>query len=346
MHHFCTYFDKNYLVRGLTMYRSLKRHLDDTVLWILCFDDFTYETILKIADPDLRAISLAQFERGDAALLAAKEDRSRVEYYFTCSPSLPLYVLDHNPDVSLITYVDADLFFYARPDALYEELGDSSILIVEHRLGRHLWDHYANGTYNVGLLAFRNNIVGRECLGWWRERCLEWCYDRLGDGGRFADQGYLNDWPSRFQGVVVLQNKGAGLAPWNWMNYKLALNDDVLMVDSVPLIFYHFQGVRIAGPDTYTDGLLMYQMRMPSTYRHWLYDHYVAAIFETWQWLRAIEPQAEPGYTPVRTLTAGGRVQLRKSIIVGRYRWWVSRVAPRYAQRQWRIPSSTDMLAR
>jgi hypothetical protein len=96
-----------------------------------------------------------------------------VEYYFTCTPSLPLYVLKHNAEIDVISYLDADLYFFSHPAPIYEELGDQSILIVGHRFPAHLRQREElNGTYNVGFLSLRGNSVGLQCLSWWRERCL------------------------------------------------------------------------------------------------------------------------------------------------------------------------------
>jgi hypothetical protein len=136
--------------------------------------------------------------------------------------------------------VDADLNFYSDVKPIYDELGDDSILIVEHRYAPE-HEHLApkSGIYNVGTMAFRNDEKGLVCLRWWRERCLEWCYNRFEDG-KFGDQKYLDDWPERFDGVVVLQHKGAGLAPWNVARYKLELNSRPITVDGQTLIFYHF----------------------------------------------------------------------------------------------------------
>ena len=92
-YHFCTYFDKNYLFKGLALYRSLERHLDGFTLWILCFDELTREILQKMGLERANLIALAEFERGDEALLEAKGTRSYKEYLWTVTPSLPLYIL-------------------------------------------------------------------------------------------------------------------------------------------------------------------------------------------------------------------------------------------------------------
>lgn len=291
MRHFCTYFDKRYLLQGLTLYRSLASCMGDFVLHVLCFDDPTHEILRKLDLGNLRPVSLREFEAGDESLLAAKRNRSLVEYYFTCSPSWPLYLLDRVSSVDLVTYLDSDLFFYSSPEPVFEEMGDRSILIVGHRFPKALRHMEINGVYNVGMVSFRNDANGRECLRWWRERCLEWCYDRREDG-RFADQKYLDDWPDRFRGVLVLRHKGAGLAPWNWMNYRIEPKGAGGTVDGEPLIFYHFQGVKLITRRLYDPGTIAYG-KMPASMRRWFYGGYLAALKETEYWLRGKIPRLE-----------------------------------------------------
>src|SRR5262249_4488443 len=97
--HFCTYFDSNFLVKGLTLYRSLVQHVRESfTLSVLCFDDLTYQTLTRLSLPNLKPISLAEFEEGHDDLARAKQNRSRVEYFFTCTPSLPLFLFRRNPD--------------------------------------------------------------------------------------------------------------------------------------------------------------------------------------------------------------------------------------------------------
>ena len=45
---YCTYFDKNYLSRGLALYNSLlKNHKNKFHLYIIVFDKFTYDFLEK-----------------------------------------------------------------------------------------------------------------------------------------------------------------------------------------------------------------------------------------------------------------------------------------------------------
>ena len=159
-YHFCTYFDRHYLTRGLALYRSLKQHCPRFVLWVLCMDKASEDALASRGLPEVRLIALEDFERGDDELLLAKGNRKPIEYYFTCTPSLPLYVLEHWPEVSTITYLDADLYFFADPAPLFEEFAaraDGSMAVVEHRFPPRLRAREQYGRFNVGWLSFRRD---------------------------------------------------------------------------------------------------------------------------------------------------------------------------------------------
>jgi hypothetical protein len=277
MRHFCTYFDFNYANRGLVLYDSLVRHSRQPfILWILCFDPETFALLHDLALPNTRLISLDQFEANDEDLRALKPQRSKVEYYWTCTPSLPLYILRQHPGVDLITYLDADMCFYQDPQPLFDELGQGSIAIIEHRYAeRHLSHVTTSGIYNVGWLTFRNNPDGLACLEWWRARCNEWCFARYEDG-KFGDQLYLDDWPTRFDGVVVLQHKGANVAPWNIERYQIHTTDHTLNVDEQPLLFFHFHGLKLVSSRLFQPTGLGYRFR--PWLIHQLYLPYVARL--------------------------------------------------------------------
>jgi len=178
-------------------------------------DRMAYEALTMLELPDVHPIALTDYERGDKELLEAKQNRTLIEYYFTCSPSLPLFILDNHRDVDLITYLDADLFFFADPTPVFDELGDRAIGIIGHRFPASLRGLERFGVYNVGWLSFRRNAHALACLRWWRERCLEWCFDRYEDG-RFADQKYLDDWPSDFRASPSCNTRAPIWPPGIW----------------------------------------------------------------------------------------------------------------------------------
>jgi len=285
--HYCTYFDSNYLVQGLTLYRSLAEHDPRSVLWVLCLDQKALDAIKGLDRADLRPVALAELEQADPEVAATKERRSRVEYYFTISPAWPAFLLRRHPDIDRITYLDSDLLFFSTPDPIFDEMGNESVLIIEHGFPDHLRDLERHGRFNVGLLAFRNDKAGRDVLSRWRLQCIEWCYDRVEDG-KFADQRYLDAWPN-LPGVHVLRHKGAGLAPWNWMNYRVQRSNAEVDVDDEPLIFFHYQGFRYVNRWLFRTTEPTYDA-MPGRLRRLIYGPYVRALRSTRRWLRACLP--------------------------------------------------------
>jgi hypothetical protein len=97
-------------------------------------------------------------------------------------------------------------------------------------------------------------------------------------GGRFGDQKYLDDWPSRFEGVFVLQNKAANVAPWNAGNYRFRQAGGRVLVDDQPLIFYHFSNLRMITPWLYEPGLRHWNQAMGRTLKWRVYLPYVREL--------------------------------------------------------------------
>jgi hypothetical protein len=247
MYNFCTLFDSHYFSRGIAMYESLAHVCDDFHMYVFSFDDASLQALQSLRYPHMTVISLAEFE--DDELLRVKPERSRAEYCWTCTSSTILYVLQRF-NVDQCTYLDADLFFFSTPSVLFEEMGDSSILITEHRYTPKYDKAKASGTYCVQFISFKNDARGLKALRWWRERCLEWCYARLEDG-KFGDQLYLEDWTTRFEGVHVLRHLGGGLAAWNIQQYDISLcngnpwGKEYRTGKDFPAVFYHFHYVRL-----------------------------------------------------------------------------------------------------
>src|SRR5687768_12114064 len=127
--HFATLFDKNYLDRGLVLYDSLNKHCKDFALYILALDEFTFNYFEANGQYEkVILIRLDEVEEYDPELKNIKPGRSIIEYYFTLSPSLPLYILNKfQPDH--ICTLDADILFFNNPVVLFECLTEYEIVI-------------------------------------------------------------------------------------------------------------------------------------------------------------------------------------------------------------------------
>ncbi len=248
MTHFCTLFDKNYLSRGLALHESLSNYSSNFLMFILCLDDFTYSYLKAQHLSNVALIPIAELEKNDKELAHCRHNRELVEYYFTISPCLPLYLLKKYPSLPYICSIDADLFFYENPAQILMQFDDFSILITSHNFAPDIGQHWhETGVYNVAFQAFRNDETGKLCLENWRKDCINWCcnyYDALHD--RFADQKYLEKWATIYgDKLMVLANDTTNLAIWNVNKFALSGSKNGIFSNEKPIVFYHFSNVKI-----------------------------------------------------------------------------------------------------
>lgn len=319
---FCTYFDGGYASRAIALFRSLAANESDFTLTALCLDEDALDAVRDVNDARLRPLPLSTLEHADPELTRVRTCRSRYEYYFTVGPSLMRYLLDR-ADVDLLTYLDADLCFYSSPAPLFDESAEAAVTIVAHRFPRRLEHLEETGRYNVAWVGFRNDENGRACLEWWRAQCLDWCYDRV-EPGRYADQKYLDEFPTRFSRVHVLQHPGADVAPWNLMDPPLRDDGGRYTVAGVPLIFFHFQGLKRRSSWLLDPNLAAYDNNATSSVRRLYrdYAHRLEALGSRSPSLTS--PRRTETHSLVRGAATSALLLARRQLIVslaGRRAW-------------------------
>lgn len=329
-HRFCTLFDSTYLTRALALHGSLRHHRPDAILTAYCFDDEACTILEELALPGLELVGLPELEGYDPALAAVRHSRTPGEFCWTATPTLPLHLLDAHADADRATYLDADLWFFADPQLVFDDLGDASVAITPHRYAPEFAHHAVAGIYCVQWVTFRRDDAGLEAARWWHDRCIEWCHARLEDG-KFGDQKYLDDWPERFPGVHVIEHKGAGLAPWNLSRYSLTERDSQVWVDDDPLVFHHFHGlkrldggVRLAPPG----------YRVDRTARRLVYAPYLQALTAAEELVRSVRPGFRKGIAPhptARERLQAARAQASAAVI--RRAPWTLRLYERARER-------------
>ncbi len=326
-YNFCTLFNKAFLNRGIALYNSILKNCPEPFnFFILCMDDETYKILLKLELRYVTLLKIGDLESEYKELKVARNNRTAVEYCWTLSPSLPTYILEKNPSMETITYLDADLFFYSSIEPIYQVFGNNSVMIIPHRIfGDTDVRERNNGKYNVGMLIFRNNPDGRECLEWWRQRCVEWCYDKV-EPTRYGDQKYLDYFEEKFKGVYVLPWKGVCLAPWNIGSYKgkiRQINNGIVSIDGDNLIFFHFSRFKIYLPrSSWLPAGPLNLYHIPSVEKRLMYGTYTKAMYEAMDTIHTISPgfiegvlQRPPWYIQVREITRYYVINLIKNVI-------------------------------
>lgn len=271
---YCTYFDSGYLSRALALFESLRKHGDNSKIIVLALDTRVQEFFDRNVQENIEVISISALENKEPRLSALQLTRSRMEYYFTCTPLLIKYALEQTTSPQALSiYLDADLFFFANPENVVDELHGADVGIIEHRYPAHRAAKLAKyGRFNVGWVGFRNTPEGRHVLDWYSEKTLDWCSD-IPDSGRYADQGYLN-WFPEFEKVQVLTDPGFNLAPWNTSRHSLSLKNSKVESDGSPLTFFHFHGVRKVGK-RFTTSQLIYGSPLNKVLRNNVYQPYI-----------------------------------------------------------------------
>ena len=273
---YCTYFDSGYLSRGLVLIDSLRGHGDGSPVWVLALDDEAKQYLEAAALPGVTVITIRDIEAAEPELLPLKTQRSRMEYYFTATPLLMRWVMNQQQDPeTVVVYLDADLCFFDDPSLVFDALGDGAVGIIEHGYPARLEKSLAKyGRFNVGWVGIRGDARGRACVDWWARSTLDWCYDKP-EGGRYADQGYLDQFPILFDGIVILPSHGFNLAPWNTSSAELRLAPDGgVIVSGGPLVFFHFHGLRRVRR-WFVSSQLIYRAPMHAILRDDVYRPYV-----------------------------------------------------------------------
>lgn len=265
MEHYVTLFDALFLPQGIALHRSLQRHASDYRLWVLCVDEQAHEALSKLALPNVRLLRLGALETEE--LRRVKAGRTRAEYCWTLTPFAPRFVFDADATVQRVTYLDADLWFRKDPQLILREFDRSGkdVLITDHAYAPEHDQSAIAGQYCVQFVTFTRD-GGEPVRRWWQDKCVEWCHARYEDG-RFGDQKYLDDWPSRFSREVhVLGDKELILAPWNATRFPYG-----------PSVCWHFHALRLMkGRGGY--GVDCGNYALPTATRQYIYREYVKEL--------------------------------------------------------------------
>jgi hypothetical protein len=243
--HFCTLFDSGFLTQGLAMMLSLENNSSAQISWtVLALDKQTTLKLREINPGNIEIIDFSDFQ--DLDLLALVGTRPWREICWTSAACLLKYCIEKYLDFEFVGYIDADCYFLGDVQNMLNEIpGNKNIAIHEHRFSpdRAMWLE-RSGRFNVGVVVGRPGSEYLDCINLWRLQVLDFCGVDL-ERGMCGDQTYLNDWPVRYGGLYIFEDIGIGVAPWNLNNYRVSSSRGQILVDEMPIIFFHFHGLEI-----------------------------------------------------------------------------------------------------
>ncbi len=269
MRSYVSLWDSAYMSRGLALYESLVSHSSMPFrLYVLALDDKGYAELMRRNINGISVTARSVFEVHSEGMQEARTTRTWQEYAWGCASNFAQFI-KVGYGLNEVTYLDADLFFFSDPEQIFTEIGARSIGIIPHRFeGPKIAQ---NGKFNVSWVTFRGEI-GARCLSRWAAQCREWCFYR-NEPGRFGDQKYLDEWGSLYgDEVCVIQNIGAGTAPWNLQQYRVTEGPKV---NGVPIAFYHFHELAL-NPDGSVLRLTNYPLRPED--KELIYAPYLEAL--------------------------------------------------------------------
>lgn len=264
---FCTLFDHRFLPAGLALYRSLEAHFPEFRIFVLCVDDLVYEQLQALDLSKQVLLPLHDYETPQ--IKNVREKRNHAEFCWTLTPQLFSFVKQADPALEMVTYLDADLFFFDSPQCFFNEFVESGkdILITDHAFAPKYEHMSSAGQFCVQYITVRYTERALAVIAYWQEQCIEWCYENS-ERDMYGDQKYLDEWPTLYpQTIHILEQKSRTLAPWN-LDYYHKLN---------PLarpVFYHFHDFRIFHPRL-ARSFVNYHI---SKEAQWVYDDYVEVL--------------------------------------------------------------------
>lgn len=300
-HWYVTYFDKNYLAKGLTLITSLQEHDPGCRVDVVCLDKETRQALLRLNMPGVRPVDIALIEKNDPELNKVKGERPLVEYYWSLTPAVVLRLLEDMPQGEVLTYVDADLYFLASPQPIFDEMEKADVLIHGHNFSDDLQYLEKFGLYNVGLMCFRASEEGFKVLRWWRKKCPEWCGNYIDEdpegGTRFGDQKYLERFANISSAVRVCGHPGVGVAPWNHTKFPLTRNPaGQLCVAGQPVIMYHYHSFAVLAPCCALPSTKAYPLTPEIV--QFFHIPYLEAWEKAHQRIREVMPNFSSGFAP------------------------------------------------
>lgn len=244
---FITYFSKEFMIQGSVAIDSFLNFHKESSGFVICLDSATSLYLKSKNYPQAIAIiDLEALTQINSAFQKFMNSRTYPESIISIKPLLIEEFLSQVDRDAYLLYFDADLFFSGSLLNLGEFSNGFEVLLSEHLFPEKMKESVKFGKFNGGFIIFRNSTISKDLLKRWRDLCTQWCKLELFEN-RFADQKYLDQFPEN-EGVVSLRHPGVNNGQYYFQDKRdleLLFRERRIKLEGLPLICFHFHGIRI-----------------------------------------------------------------------------------------------------
>jgi hypothetical protein len=275
-----THCDINYAAKALSLIKSLTSYGYRDAIVLIGHDQETVLKFKKLNISQLNVYHISELESTFPELLIAKNNRSKLEYFYCVTPLLIKFIQKFFKS-KIYVYLDSDIFFFSDFHEVDLEGNNYSAAITPHRFSLRNIHLEKNGKFNVGLIAFNSNKRSFSLLEWWSAKCLE---STSGNSkyGVYGDQKYLDEFQNLDNTVKEINNPGCNAAPWNSSN-AIKIESQIILLDGEiqsKLIYFHFSGLKRQRLINFL-GFMPYQIKPSKNLKRLIYLPYLDSLKES-----------------------------------------------------------------
>jgi len=242
---------KNYFGFAKALYISVKKNNPEVDFFVLLSDEI--DNIEDFNNEEFKVLEAKNIGISNFYDLAFKYNIT--ELSTAIKPFFFTYLFNEQYDK--VIYFDPDIFVYNNLSNIYDRLDSSEIVLTPHFVNPEM-ESTANapetltlfaGIYNLGFLAVKNTIAGREMISWWESRLYSYCFVDKSEA-LHVDQKWMDFVPALFgDKVLILRDLGFNIAYWNIHERAVDNSGDLPVIynrikntGKFPLVFIHFSG--------------------------------------------------------------------------------------------------------
>jgi len=239
----CTIISKNYLAHARVLTDSFLKNNTNGRVFVLLTD-----SLENSFEPSREKFILFNIEEiGINNLKSFCFKYTILERNTGAKASFLKFLLKKN-NLKKIAYFDPDIFFTNSLENLWKLLDNKSIILTPH-ITEPINDNkkpteseiMKSGIYNLGFIGISNSESSQKFLDWWEPKLLESGFSDVRKG-MFTDQKWVDDVPSKFKDVFIINHPGYNVAYWNLMQRTVKISEGKISVNGKPMYFFHFSG--------------------------------------------------------------------------------------------------------